>query len=87
MGHSLYFLRNAGVFAIALAAVTAPASAQNTVITADKMIDVLTGKTVDYPAVFVGADGRITSVADARTVKWGSDVNHINLSGKTILPA
>ena len=86
MGHSLYFLRNAGVFAIALAAVSAPVSAQNTIITADKMIDVLTGKTVDYPAVFVGADGRITSIADARTVKWGSDVTHINLSGKTILP-
>ncbi|MFN3451082.1 MAG: amidohydrolase family protein [Sphingorhabdus sp.] len=62
------------------------ASAQNTVITADKMIDVLTGKSVDYPAVFVGSDGRITSVADARTVKWGSDVKHIDLSGKTILP-
>lgn len=61
-------------------------SAQNTVITADKMIDVLTGKSVDYPAVFVGSDGRITSVADARTVKWGSDVKHIDLSGKTILP-
>ena len=63
MGHSLYFLRNAGVFAIALAAASAPASAQNTIITADKMIDVLTGKTVDYPAVFVGADGRITGIA------------------------
>ena len=62
------------------------AAAQNTVITADKMIDVLTGKTVEFPAVFVGPDGRITSIADARTVKWGSDVKHINLSGKTILP-
>jgi imidazolonepropionase-like amidohydrolase len=62
------------------------ASAQNTVITADKMIDVLTGKTVEYPAVFVGEDGRITSVADSRTVKWGSDVKHIDLGGKTILP-
>jgi imidazolonepropionase-like amidohydrolase len=62
------------------------ANAQNTVITADKMIDVLTGKTVEYPAVFVGPDGRITSVADARTVKWGSDVKHIDLGGKTILP-
>ncbi len=86
MGHSLYFLRNAGVLAIALVAVSAPASAQNTVITADKMIDVLNGKTVDYPAVFVGPDGRITSIADARTVKWGSDVKHIDFSGKTILP-
>jgi imidazolonepropionase-like amidohydrolase len=62
------------------------ANAQNTVITADKMIDVLTGKTVEYPAVFVGEDGRITSIADSRTVKWGSDVKHIDLSGKTILP-
>jgi imidazolonepropionase-like amidohydrolase len=62
------------------------AQAQTTVITADKMIDVLTGKTVDFPAVFVGPDGRITSMADARTVKWGSDVTHINMSGKTLLP-
>ncbi|RYD66555.1 MAG: amidohydrolase family protein, partial [Sphingomonadales bacterium] len=31
-------------------------------------------------------DGRITSIADARVVRWGSDVRHINLSGKTILP-
>jgi imidazolonepropionase-like amidohydrolase len=62
------------------------AHAQNTVITADKMIDVLTGKTVEFPAVFVGPDGRITNIADARVIKWGSDVKHIDLSGKTILP-
>ena len=68
------------------AALTTAASAQNSVITADRMIDVLTGKVVDNPAIFVGADGRITNIADARTVKWGSDVKHIDLSGKTILP-
>ena len=62
------------------------AHAQNTVITAERMIDVLSGKVVDNPAIFVGADGRITNIADARTVKWGSDVKHIDLSGKTILP-
>jgi imidazolonepropionase-like amidohydrolase len=67
-------------------ALSSAAMAQNAVITADSMIDVLTGKTVEYPAVFVGPDGRITSIADARTVKWGSDVKHIDLSGKTILP-
>ena len=62
------------------------AHAQNTVITAERMIDVLSGRVVDNPAIFVGTDGRITNIADARTVKWGSDVKHIDLSGKTILP-
>ena len=80
-------LRKTGIALIFISsALSNPAMAQNTVITADKMIDVLTGKVIDNPAIFVGPDGRITSIADARTVKWGSDVKHINLSGKTILP-
>ena len=78
---NLRVLAFSGVFIL-----SSTAQAQTTVITADKMVDVLTGKTVDFPAVFVGSDGRITSIADARTVKWGSDVTHINMSGKTILP-
>jgi imidazolonepropionase-like amidohydrolase len=86
MGNSVKFLRKAGVLAIALAAASGAAYAQNTVITADKMIDVVSGKVTDNPAIFVGEDGRITSIADARTVRWGGDVKHINLSGKTILP-
>lgn len=81
------FRRNARILALGGAAFFATAaSAQNTVITADKMIDVLTGKVVEFPAIFVGEDGRIASIADARTVRWGSDVKHINLSGKTLLP-
>ena len=63
----------------------APALAESVVVTADHLVDVTSGKTVDYPAVFI-TDGRITSVADARTVKWGSDVKHIDLSVQTILP-
>jgi imidazolonepropionase-like amidohydrolase len=55
------------------------------VVTADRMIDVIAGKTIEYPAVFI-EDGRITSIADARTVRWGASVKHINLSGRTILP-
>ena len=78
------------VSAIALVAFLAlesrAAQAETTVITADHMIDVLTGKTIDNPAVFVDENGRITSIADARVIRWGSDVKHINLSGKTILP-
>jgi imidazolonepropionase-like amidohydrolase len=82
--------RKQGVFAsicaIGLSFFTTPLLAKNTVITADKMVDVLSGKVTDNPAIFVGEDGRITSIADARVVRWGNDVTHINLSGKTILP-
>ena len=75
-----------GVFGIAaMAAMAAPATAQ-TVITADRMLDVLTGKMVDHPAIFVGDDGRITGIADARTVRIGGDIKHIDLGGKTLLP-
>ncbi|WP_301287246.1 amidohydrolase family protein, partial [Acinetobacter baumannii] len=49
------------------------------------MIDVLSGKIVDHPAVTI-VDGRITGIADARTIKFGGDVKHIDLGGKTILP-
>lgn len=73
----------ASVLAMALAA--SPAAA-NSVITAARMIDVQTGRTVDYPAIFVGDDGRITSIADARTVRWSSDVRHIDLGDRTLLP-
>lgn len=86
MGKGINFLRNAAVLAIALAAGASAASAQNSVITGARMLDVLTGRMIDNPAIFVGPDGRITSIADARTVKWGSDVTHIDLGDKTLLP-
>lgn len=86
MGYGINFLRNAGVFALAALAVASPASADSTVITGARMLDVLTGKSVEYPAIFVDAEGRITSIADARTVKWGSDVKHIDLGDRTLLP-
>lgn len=62
------------------------AATQGTVITGARMLDVLTGKMIDNPAIFVGADGRITGIADARTVKWGGNVTHIDLGDKTLLP-
>ena len=63
-----------------------PAAAEKVVVTADRMIDVLTGRVVERPAVFIGDDGRITAVADARTARWNADVRHIDLSGRTLLP-
>ncbi len=81
---------NISAFAFALALTTSafadePATPQTTVITAAHMVDVLTGKIVDYPAVFV-ENGRIISIADARVIKWGAHVKHIDLGDKTMLP-
>jgi imidazolonepropionase-like amidohydrolase len=71
--------------AILLAASSVPAQAAS-VITADRYLDVATGKYVDHPAIFVGDDGRITGVSDARLVKWGSSIKHVDLAGQTLLP-
>lgn len=72
--------------AAVLAVAAAPAFAQNSVITGARMLDVQTGKVIDNPAIFVDAAGRITSIADARTVKWGAGVKHVDLGNRTILP-
>lgn len=77
---------SAVALALATPAAAQTASSGNSVITAARMIDVLTGRVVDYPAIFVGPDGRITGIADARTVRWGADVRHIDLGDRTILP-
>ena len=90
------FLRGIAFGASALfAAATLPATAQDgaaqdgsgqTVITAARYLDVQSGKMVEHPAIFVGADGRIASIADARTVRWGAGVKHIDLGERTLLP-
>jgi imidazolonepropionase-like amidohydrolase len=69
-----------------IAALFASAAQAATVVTADRYLDVNSGRYVDNPAIFVGDDGRITSIGDARTVRWGAEVKHIDLSGKTLLP-
>jgi imidazolonepropionase-like amidohydrolase len=74
------------VAVLAVTSFAAPAVAEKTVVTADRYLDVGTGRYVANPAIFIGDDGRITSIADARTVRWGNDVRHINLAGKTLLP-
>ncbi|HEX4874112.1 MAG TPA: amidohydrolase family protein [Sphingorhabdus sp.] len=86
MGNGVNFLRNAGVLAIAALAVQSVPALANTVITGARMLDVLTGKMIENPAIFVDDNGRITSIADARTVKWGADVTHIDMGDKTLLP-
>ena len=85
------FLRGIAIGGSAfLAVAAAPAVAQDgagqTVITAARYIDVLDGRTIEHPAIFVGADGRIASIADARTVRWSAEVTHIDLGDRTLLP-
>ena len=74
-----------GILAAAAALFAATANAA-TVVTADRYLDVQTGRYVEHPAIFIGDDGRISSIADARTVRWGADVRHIDLAGKTLAP-
>ena len=78
-------IRSLALCLLASASLASSANAA-TVVTADRYLDVLTGKYVEHPAIFIGVDGRITNVADARTVRWGAEVKHIDLSGKTLLP-
>ena len=78
-------IRSLALCLLASASIASSANAA-TVVTADRYLDVLTGKYVEHPAIFIGDDGRITNVADKRTVRWGAEVKHIDLSGKTLLP-
>ncbi len=76
----------AGAMALSVPALSEPSAEQQTVITAARYLDVQTGKYIEHPAIFVGKDGRISAIADARTVKWGANVKHIDMGGKTLLP-
>lgn len=60
--------------------------APQTVITAARYLDVASGKYVEHPAIFVGADGRISAIADARTVRWGAGVRHIDMGARSLVP-
>ena len=61
--------------------------AETVVVTADRMVDVLSGKTVEQPVVVI-TDGRIASVVSAGTQRpfIPEGATRIDLPGKTILP-
>ncbi len=72
------------VLAAAAALVAAPVAAETVVITAERMLDVLTGRMVDNPLIVV-TDGRITSVGRAgAVVPQGAQL--IDLKGLTLVP-
>jgi imidazolonepropionase-like amidohydrolase len=63
---------------------TAAASADTVVVTADRMIDVLDGKVVDHPQITV-TDGRITAVGTQGATPPAS-TRRVDLPGMTLLP-
>lgn len=75
-------LRAALLLSVAFAA---PAAAETVVVTADRMVDVLAGRTVDRPVVVI-TDGRITSVGRDAPANLPADARRIDLAGKTIVP-
>lgn len=72
------------VTAVALA-MAAPVSAETVMITADRMVDVLTGRMVDQPAIVV-TDGRIVSVGRQGSVALPEGAKRVDLTGLTLVP-
>ena len=71
---------------IAAASLATTAMANPVVITAERYLDVAKGGYVDHPAIFVDETGRITQIADSRTIKPVADAQRIDLPGKTLVP-
>src|SRR5437762_6271054 len=65
--------------------VAAPTSAV-TVVTADRMLDVTTGRYIEKPTIVIGDDGRIQSVLSGAQVKAPPGSKRIDLPGETLLP-
>jgi len=71
--------------AAAALSIAAPA-AGTTVVTADRLLDVRSGRYVEHPAIVIDDAGWITAVTDARTIRVSGEVKHIDLPGETLLP-
>jgi imidazolonepropionase-like amidohydrolase len=70
--------------AILFACAAAPAFADTVVVTADRMIDVLTGRTIERPQITI-TDGRIATVATSGSAVPAA-ARRVNLPGMTLLP-
>jgi len=69
------------------AAVLAASSAQAvTVVTADRMLDVTSGRYVDHPAILIGDDGKIQQIGSIASMQLPAGTKHVDLPGETLLP-
>jgi imidazolonepropionase-like amidohydrolase len=73
------------VAVLAAFGMVAPAQAA-TVVTADRMLDVSTGRYVDHPAILIGDDGHVQQVGNLAAMQLPAGTKHIDLPGETILP-
>jgi imidazolonepropionase-like amidohydrolase len=71
--------------AVAAVSIAAPATAA-TVITADRMLDVKTGRYIANPAILVGDDGRIDEIGTLASMRLPAGTKHIDMPGETLLP-
>ena len=71
---------------IAVASFTASAQSTTEVLSADRMLDVRTGRLINKPSILI-RDGRIVEVAsNGASVNAPADARHIDLPGMTLLP-
>jgi imidazolonepropionase-like amidohydrolase len=70
--------------AMAAVGVAVPAVAETVLVTADRMVDVETGRFVEAPAILV-VDGRITKIGTQATLNQ-PDARRIDLKGLTLVP-
>ncbi len=71
--------------AVSVFSLAAPALAETVHFRAARMIDVETGRVVEFPLVTV-TDGRVTGIADSRTVRLSGEAKVVDLGDKTLLP-
>src|SRR5215208_141122 len=73
------------IFAAAAVLSAAPATAV-TVVTADRMLNVATGRYVDHQAIVIGDDGKIQQIGSLASLQLPAGTKHIDLPGETLLP-
>jgi imidazolonepropionase-like amidohydrolase len=78
-------LRSVVLGVVLACACAAGASARTVAVSADRMIDVLTGKTIERPVVVI-VDGRISAVGPQDKVTVPAGAERIDLPGETLLP-
>jgi imidazolonepropionase-like amidohydrolase len=71
--------------AAAAVSIAAPAPAA-TIVTADRMLDVTTGRYVDHPAILIGDDGRIQMIGNLAAMTVPEGTKQIDLPGRTLIP-